>query len=159
MPKKKGENYSAVLLDIVVGEAETLFRRYGMCRRRKRADALVKPCQCRLRTPWPSIHLANLPSLPNKTIKLLLLSRTNKDFSNSAAPCFTETWLNDVIPDSALNLPCFQNAGSDVQKLADQITWTEQKHPDSVLILLGDINKANLSREMPKAHHLSHQKQ
>ncbi len=31
-----------------------------------------------------------------------------------------------------------------------QITWTEQKHPDSVLIILGDFNKANLSHEMPK---------
>ncbi|KAK3513874.1 hypothetical protein QTP70_032885, partial [Hemibagrus guttatus] len=40
--------------------------------------------------------------------ELLLLSRTNKDFSNSAALCFTESWLNDAIPDSALNLPGFQ---------------------------------------------------
>ncbi len=30
------------------------------------------------------------------------------DFSNSAALCFTETWLNDAIPDSALSLPGFQ---------------------------------------------------
>ncbi len=37
-----------------------------------------------------------------------------------------------------------------LQKLADQITETEQKHPDSVLIILGDFNKANLSRELPK---------
>ncbi len=37
-----------------------------------------------------------------------------------------------------------------LQKLADQITDTEPKHPDSVLIILGDFNKANLSRELPK---------
>ncbi len=37
-----------------------------------------------------------------------------------------------------------------LQKLADQITETEQKHPDSVLIILGDFNKANLSRELQK---------
>ncbi len=30
------------------------------------------------------------------------------------------------------------------------ITDTEQKHPDSVLIILGDFNKANLSLELPK---------
>ncbi|KAK3526833.1 hypothetical protein QTP86_000695 [Hemibagrus guttatus] len=60
------------------------------------------------RTVLPSIHLANLRSLPNKMDELLLLSRTNKDFSNSAALCFTESWLNDAIPDSALNLPGFQ---------------------------------------------------
>ncbi|KAK3513823.1 hypothetical protein QTP70_028860, partial [Hemibagrus guttatus] len=40
--------------------------------------------------------------------ELLLLNQTNKDFSNSAALCFTESWLNDTIPDSALHLPGFQ---------------------------------------------------
>ncbi len=55
----------------------------------------------------------NLRSLPNKTDKLLLLSQTNKDFSNSAALCFTETWLNDTIPDSELHLPNFQLIRSD----------------------------------------------
>ncbi|KAK3542697.1 hypothetical protein QTP86_034725 [Hemibagrus guttatus] len=39
--------------------------------------------------------------------ELLLLSRTNNDFSNSAALCFTESWLNNAIPDNALNLPGF----------------------------------------------------
>ncbi len=52
--------------------------------------------------------MANLRSLPNKTDELLLFSRTNKDFSNSAALCFMETWLNNAIPDSALHLPGFQ---------------------------------------------------
>ncbi len=37
-----------------------------------------------------------------------------------------------------------------LQKLADQIIDTEQHHPDSVIIILGDFNKANLSRELPK---------
>ncbi len=64
-------------------------------------------------TPLPSIHPANLCFLPNKMDKLLLLSWINKDFSNSAALCFTETWLNDAIPDSVLNLPCFQLIRSD----------------------------------------------
>ncbi len=207
--------YSDVLLDIVVGGAAVLFRRFRTHRQGKRAGALVKH---RL----PSIHLANLRSLPNKTDKLLLLSRANNDFSNAAALCFTETWLNDAIPDSVLHLPNFQLIRSDrdaesmgksrrggtcfyinerwctdvtvlkkmccsdletlfinckpfcspqefcsfilvsvyippradvssaLQKLADLITDTEQKHPDSVLIILGDFNKANLSRELPK---------
>ncbi len=140
------------------------------------------------------------------------------DFSNSAALCFTETWLNDTIPDSVLHLPSFQlfrvdcdaesmgkshggrtcfyinerwctdvtvlkkmccpdlemlfinckprgfcsfilvsvyippqaHVSSALQKLTDLITETEQQHPDSVLIILGDFNKANLSRELPK---------
>ncbi len=37
-----------------------------------------------------------------------------------------------------------------LQKLAYQITETEQQYPDSVLIILGDFNKANLSHELPK---------
>ncbi len=37
-----------------------------------------------------------------------------------------------------------------LQNLADLITDTEQQHPDSVLIILGDFNKANLSCELPK---------
>ncbi len=199
----------------------TLFRHCRTRRRGKQAGALMKLRQHRFKTPLPSIHLANLRSLPNKTDKLLLLSWTNKDFSNFAALCFTEAWLNDAIPDSALHLPGFQliradrnaestgkscgggtcfyinercctdvtvlkkmccsdlealfincrpfysprefcsfilvsvyippqvDVSSALQKLADLITDTEQ-HPDSVLIILGDFNQANLSRELPK---------
>ncbi len=43
---------------------------------------------------------------------------------------------------------------SSIQKLADLITDTEQQHPDSVLIILGDFNKANLSHELPKYRQL-----
>ncbi len=50
-------------------------RRWG-----KQAGTLVKLRQRKFRMPLPSIHLANLRFLPNKTDKLLLLSRTNKDF-------------------------------------------------------------------------------
>ncbi len=100
--------YSDVLLDIVVGGAAVLFRRYRTRRQGKRAGALVKLRRQGLRMLLPCIHLANLRSLPNKTDELLLLSRLNKDFSNSAALCFTETWLNGTIPDSALHLLNFQ---------------------------------------------------
>ncbi len=47
-------------------------------------------------------------------------------------------------------IPPQANASSALQKLADQITDTELKPPDSVLIILRDFNKANLSRELPK---------
>ncbi len=85
-----------------------LMKRFRTCRRGKRAGALVKLRQRGFRTALPSIHLTNLCSLPNKTDQLLLLSQTNKDFFNFAALCFTETWLNDTIPDSTLSLPGFQ---------------------------------------------------
>ncbi|KAL0147446.1 hypothetical protein M9458_057255, partial [Cirrhinus mrigala] len=76
--------------------------------RGKRAIALVKLRQRGFCTVLPSIHLANLHSLPNKTDELLLFTRTNKDFSNSVALCFMETWLNDAIPDGMLHLPGYQ---------------------------------------------------
>ncbi|KAK3523646.1 hypothetical protein QTP70_006308 [Hemibagrus guttatus] len=101
-------NYSDVLLDIVVGGAVALFKRFKKRKWGKRAGALVKLRQRGFRTVLPSIHLENLRSLPNKMDELLLLSWTNKDFSNSAALCVTESWLNDAISDNALNLPGFQ---------------------------------------------------
>ncbi len=47
-------------------------------------------------------------------------------------------------------IPLQAHVRSAVQKLADLITDTEQQRPDSVLIILGDFNKANLSHELPK---------
>ncbi|KAL0148430.1 hypothetical protein M9458_056240 [Cirrhinus mrigala] len=156
--------HSDVLLDILVGGAAFLYKRS--------------------KTPWPSIHLVNLRSLANKSDELQLLACTNKDFLNSAALCFTETWLNGTILDSALHLTGFQliravrvtessgktrggglcfyinegwctdvtvlNKIATLELLADQITHTEQRYPDSFIIVLGDFNKAHLTRELPK---------
>ncbi|KAK3563853.1 hypothetical protein QTP86_002723 [Hemibagrus guttatus] len=91
-----------------VGGAVALFKRFKKRKQGKRAGALVKLRQRGFRMVLPSIHLANLRSLPNKMDELLLLSRINKDFSNSAALYFTESWLNDAIPDNTLNLLGFQ---------------------------------------------------
>lgn len=75
--------YSDVMLDIVVGGAAVLFKHFKIHKHGKRASVLIKLRQRYFRTALPSIHLANLHSLPNKTNKLLLLTRINKDFSNS----------------------------------------------------------------------------
>lgn len=183
---------------------------------------LVRLRQWGFRIPLPSIHLANVCSLSNKIDELLLLNIANKDFSCSAAQCFTETWLSETTPDCALRLPgfhlhradrvtelsgksqgggiCFYVnegwrinvtelmksccpeletlfinckpffsprefsstilvgvyippqafVGEAKRRPADQIISVEQKHPDSVLIILGDFNRANISRELPK---------
>ncbi len=50
----------------------------------------------------------------------------------------------------SVDIPPQVHVSSVLQKLADQITETEQQHPDSVLIILEDFNKANLSRELAK---------
>ncbi len=105
--------YSDALLDVLVGGAAVLVKRALRRKRGKRAGALVKLRERGFRTALPSIHLANLRSLPNKMDELLLLTRTNKDFSNCAALCFTETWPSKTIPDNALHLPGYQLFRSD----------------------------------------------
>ncbi|CAM4393404.1 unnamed protein product [Leuciscus chuanchicus] len=116
---------SGVLRNIVVGCAAALWKQYKTHRRGKRAGTLVKLRQRGFRTALPSIHLANVRSLPNKMDELLLLSRKNKDFTNSAALCFTETWLNEAIPDSALHLPDFQlfRADRDMESTVENARW------------------------------------
>ncbi len=47
-------------------------------------------------------------------------------------------------------IPPQAHMSSILQKLADLITDTEQKHPDSILIILRNFSKANLSCELPK---------
>ncbi len=99
---------SDVLLDILIRGAAFLYKRSRRRKRGKHAGALMKSRECGLRTPLPSIHLVNLCSLANKSDELQLLTRTNKDFLNSAVLCFMETWLKGYIPDSALHLSGFQ---------------------------------------------------
>ncbi len=73
--------YTDVLLDIVVSGAPVLIRQF----RTRRWGKLHRQG---LRTPLPSIHLANLHSLPNKTDALFLLSRLNKDFFKLCCSAF-----------------------------------------------------------------------
>ncbi len=49
-----------------------------------------------------------------------------------------------------IHIPQQAHVSSALQKLTDLITNTDQKHPDSVLIILWDFNKANFSRKLPK---------
>ena len=73
----------------------------------EREPALVKLRQRGSCTPLPSIHLANVHSLPNKMVELLLLNKTKRDFARLSALCFTESWLNESIPDNGLILPSY----------------------------------------------------
>ncbi len=57
------------------------------------------------------------------------LTRTNKDFSNSAALCFTETWLSEAIPDNGLHLPGYQLSRVDhIMELTGWRWWTMFLH-------------------------------
>ncbi len=50
----------------------------------------------------------------------------------------------------SIYIPPQVHVSSALQKLCDLITDTEQQHPHSLLIILGDFTQANLSRELPK---------
>ncbi|KAK3512206.1 hypothetical protein QTP70_000469 [Hemibagrus guttatus] len=101
----------------------------------------------------PSIHLANLRSLPNKMDELLLLSRTNKDFSNSAALCFTESWLNDAIPDNAL--PAAQSGSG--RRISGEIAWRWDMllHQRKVVYRCNGVEEDVLSRFGSVLHQLN----
>ncbi len=116
---------SDVLLDVLVRGAAVLVKRALGRKRGKRAGVLVKLRERGFQTALPSIHLANLQSLPNKADKLLLLTRANKDFSNSAALCFTKTWLSEIIPDNALHLLDYQLFRADrITELTGKRWWS-----------------------------------
>ena len=76
--------------------------------RGRRAGALRKWRRRGHRAPLPAICMSNVRSLCNKMDEVNLLLRTNKDFQRNSALFFCETWLNDDITDSALDLPGFQ---------------------------------------------------
>ncbi|KAK7898229.1 hypothetical protein WMY93_019082 [Mugilogobius chulae] len=203
--------------------ANFLTKKVRRRRRGKRAGVLVRLRRRGSRSPLPGIFLSNVRSLCNKTDELTLLMRRNKDFSTSCVLCFTETWLNEQIPDRALHLEGFQLLRGDRQRdlsggktkgggvcfyinnawcsdvtvisqhcspaleylfinckpfysprefasfilaavyippsadvheaqraLAEQILCVERTFPDSLVIILGDFNKGNLSQELPK---------
>ncbi len=60
---------------------------------------------------------------PTKRTKSFCSPRRIKDFSNSAALCFTATWLNDAIPDSALYLLNFQLIRADRDAESTGKSW------------------------------------
>ncbi|KAI5085717.1 hypothetical protein C0J45_2273, partial [Silurus meridionalis] len=47
-------------------------------------------------------------------------------------------------------IPPQANVNDSLQNLANQISGLEQKHPDSLFIILGDFNRAKLTLELPK---------
>ena len=58
-----------------------------------------------LRPPLPSMFLSNVRSLRNKTDEFLCNLQTNRDYKHCSIFCFTETWLDATIPDSAVQPP------------------------------------------------------
>ena len=61
----------------------------------------------------PSIMKRNMRSLENKVDELETQRRTNLEFLHNRLMCFTETWLQEHIPDSGISLPGFQTIRAD----------------------------------------------
>lgn len=55
----------------------------------------------------PSIIMGNVRSLGNKLDELSALTRLHREFRECSIMCFTETWLNESIPDSLVALDGF----------------------------------------------------
>ena len=70
-----------------------------------RAGALVKFCRRNLRPPFPCVFLSNDRSLKNKADELFFLIQSNREVKDCSVFCFTETWLDPSIPDSAVQPP------------------------------------------------------
>ena len=54
-----------------------------------------------LRPPLPCAFLSNVRSLKNKADELIFLIQSNRDFKDCSVFCFTETWIDPSVPDTA----------------------------------------------------------
>ena len=68
----------------------------------KRGGALVRYRKRMFRPPLPAILLSNVQSANNKRDEFLNELKHKQDFRDCAIVCFTETWLEDNTPDTAI---------------------------------------------------------
>ncbi|KAK7880206.1 hypothetical protein WMY93_033125 [Mugilogobius chulae] len=61
----------------------------------------------------PSVVMGNVRSLANKMDELTALTKTEPAFREASVMCFTETWLQEYIPDTSVNLAGFQVVRAD----------------------------------------------
>nr|XP_054604483.1 uncharacterized protein LOC107395178 [Nothobranchius furzeri]XP_054604484.1 uncharacterized protein LOC107395178 [Nothobranchius furzeri]XP_054604485.1 uncharacterized protein LOC107395178 [Nothobranchius furzeri] len=84
------------------------------CRKRGcRAGAKQRQRKRKFKPSLPSIIMGNVRSLANKMDELQALSRTQLEYRQCSVMCFTETWLQDHIPDSSVSLPGFLTVRAD----------------------------------------------
>ena len=71
-------------------------------KRGRRGGVLLRLGRQNLRTRLLSMFLSNVRSLRNKTDEFLCNLQTKRGYKDCSIFCFTETWLDATIPDSAL---------------------------------------------------------
>ncbi|KAM8822285.1 uncharacterized protein ACB058_021512 [Synchiropus picturatus] len=105
-------------------------------KRGKRGGHRARLAASPLRPAIPTITMANVRSLANKLDDIRLLRNTFRSVRDCCAFVFVETWLNDTVPDHAIELA------------RTQLT----AHPDALLILAGDFNHADPKSVLPQLH-------
>ncbi|KAK3538765.1 hypothetical protein QTP86_015707 [Hemibagrus guttatus] len=100
-------SFLASTMDLLASLIKEARNKVKSRRRGKRSGVLVWLRRHGLCTALPGIFLSSMRSLCNKMDELTLQMNKNKDFPMSCVLCFTETWLCDLIPDSALQLGGF----------------------------------------------------
>ena len=60
--------------------------------------------RCKYRVPLPTLMLGNVRSVKNKTDELAACVAYHEAYRNSCALVLTETWLDETVPDSCVNL-------------------------------------------------------
>ena len=63
--------------------------------------------------PLPTIVFGNVRSLINKMDELRASTRYLREYHGSCLMCFSKTWLNENIPDSAIDFPNFNAVRGD----------------------------------------------
>lgn len=61
----------------------------------------------------PSVVMGNVRSLDNKMDELTARVRNNREFRECSLMCFTETWMHERIPDSAVDVAGFSSVRAD----------------------------------------------
>ncbi|KAI3363579.1 hypothetical protein L3Q82_011590 [Scortum barcoo] len=104
----------------------------------------------------------NVRSLPNKMEELAALTRLQREDQECSLMHFTETWLNDLTPDSLVQLDGFHLVRADrniresaCELLHSVVAQLQTAHPPAFLLITGDFNHASLSATLPNFHQWS----
>ncbi|XP_077471012.1 endothelin receptor Ba isoform X3 [Stigmatopora argus] len=121
-------------------------------KRKRRGCRAGQKCQERkrcFRPSIPSIIIGNIRSLPNKMEELKALTKIQRQYRKICIMCFTETWLNELTPDSLVSLDGFQLFRHSRTIQANFQSNARMKHPLSYLgLLLMGLNILTANRQL-----------
>ncbi|KAM9821544.1 uncharacterized protein ACBT44_007089 [Syngnathus typhle] len=105
------------------------FKEMGPRRRECRAGVKRRQRKRRFKPCLPSVILGNVRSLQSKMEELTALNQMQREYRECSLMCFTETWLNDLSPDSHFSLDGFQ------------VVWADKRATESDLQVRSHLSK------------------